>query len=134
MMINCRFFVLPLCAWAKFHMDIQFTQNLFLERLFSPLQCYLYLKQKSTYVWVLLKTLYSVPLYHLSIFAPILHFLNYYNFIISLDNFNLQGLLYINSFNFVPFLTDCVGHSWYFVFCLNFGICLLFFTLPKKLA
>ena len=52
----------------------------------------------------------------LSIFAPILHFLNYYNFIISLDNFNLQGLLYINSFNFGPFLTDCVGHTWCFFF------------------
>ena len=31
---------------------------------------------------VLFETLYSVPCYHLSILAPILHFLNYHNFVV----------------------------------------------------
>ena len=32
---------------------------------------------------VLFETLYSVPYYHLSILAPIMHFLNYHNFVVA---------------------------------------------------
>ena len=48
------------------------------------------------------------------------------NFVVSLNNFNLQELLYINSSNFVAFLTNCDGHSWLFVFCMNLEISLSF--------
>ena len=105
---------------------------------------------------VLFETLCSVSYYHLSILAPILHFLNYHNFVVavvqwlshvwiqhtrlpctslspsvsnfvvSLNNFNLQELLYINSSNIVGFLTNCAGHSWLLVFCINLEISLSF--------
>ena len=52
------------------------------------------------------------------------------NFVVSLNNFNLQELLYINSSNTVAFLTNCAGHSWLLVFCINLEISLSF--LPKE--
>ena len=52
------------------------------------------------------------------------------NFVVSLNNFNLQKLLYINSSDFVAFLTNCDGHSWLLVFCINLEISLSF--LPKE--
>ena len=109
----------------------------------------------------LFETLYSVPCYHLSILAQILHFLNYHNFVavvvqllchvwlfatpwttahqaslsslspwisnfvVSLNNFNLQ-LLYINSSNIIAFLTNCAVHSWLLVFCMNLEVSLSF--------
>ena len=48
------------------------------------------------------------------------------NFVVGLNDFNLQELLYINSSNFVAFLTNCDGHSWLLVFCMNLEISLLF--------
>ena len=48
------------------------------------------------------------------------------NFVVSLNNFNLQGLLYINSRNIIAFLTNCVGHSWLLLFCMNLEISLSF--------
>ena len=48
------------------------------------------------------------------------------NFVVSLNNFNLQELLYINSSNFVAFLINCDGHSWLLVFCMNLETSLSF--------
>ena len=48
------------------------------------------------------------------------------NFVVSLNNFNLQELLYINSSDFVAFLTNCDGHSRLLVFCMNLEISLSF--------
>ena len=48
------------------------------------------------------------------------------NFVVSLNNFNLQELLYINSSNIVAFLTNCAVHSWLLVFCMNLEISLSF--------
>ena len=48
------------------------------------------------------------------------------NFAVSVNNFNLQELLYINSSNFVAFLINCDGHSWLLVFCMNLETSLSF--------
>ena len=48
------------------------------------------------------------------------------NFVVSLNTFNLQELLYINSSNIIAFLTNCAVHSWLLVFCMNFEVSLSF--------
>ena len=61
--------------------------NLFLKRFFSrkdffPHFSAAFVISRRASMSVLFKTLYSVPRYHLSILAPIMHFLNYHNFVV----------------------------------------------------
>ena len=75
------------------------SQNLFLRRLFSPLQCHLCHKKKSICL-SLFKDCLFYSIVSLSILAPILHFLNYYN--VSLGNLNVKS--YFILFTLLPLL------------------------------
>ena len=61
-------------------MGIQLTQNLFSEKTIPHCSVSFVISERAHMSEYFFQTLYSVPLYHLSILAPVPHFLNYCNF------------------------------------------------------